>query len=961
MGDSDEEYDRRRGRDKFRRERSDYDRRDREDRSRRDDWGERRRESRDTGRHDWSRRDYSDYDRRGRDRYSPQRRDMSPSVKRMRRDWDDSGYAGYDASMSYAGGHQYGPPPGWGHPSDVSHQHMQQAPLQHAQGQRHSDMDHGMGNQPQMMTFKQFLASQDDSIDDQEAVRKYNEYKIEFKRQQLSDFFLAHKDEEWFRSKYHPDECGKRKEESLKALKNRRDVFLDLFNKGWLDTFSVDIDKQDDIVKYLDAAVIKMEGGSNHDLKILDQPQSPVKTTSSPFRRSRSESESQPDKTPDDKSTSQKRNTKEAEETERRGKDKIETDESEDVKNGQEKKKDDDKSEQNMTPEQQKLAKMAEEYKKQQEDEDDKTEKKEEKPARKKHEYNYDENDSGSGSDSDDSEPEPAPPGVEPPPPPGTENSGGDKPKETNGDDIDKPKEANKEDKEEEEKAEPKESKESESTSKDEEVGEKEKNDEEEKEKDTKETVPEEKEIKTEPEEPLPRPLHKTYSLFMRNLAPLITKAEIAALCKRYPGFLRVALADPQPERRFYRRGWITFDRSVNIKEICWNLNNIRLRDCELAPVVNRDLTRRVRPVSGITSHRTIVKSDIKTAAKLVQMLDDKHGLWNHDDEEKTDPQKESFLMSKNPVLENITDYLVDEASAEEDELLGTSSDAKDEQKDNSSDVQLERDDKLMKALDRLVMYLRIVHSVDYYNSVDYPNEDEMPNRCGIMHARGPPPSVNKITQNELTDWQNTFNQKINPLLLTPQAVSEEDLVKFGKKDADVEQEKFITANTQEVAKDKWLCPLSGKKFRGPEFVRKHIINKHGDKLEDVKKEVSFFNTYLADPKRPQLPEPPTPKTPSQQSGGGGREGYNTGQHVGYQGPPQQGSMGYSQPRQPVGYGGTGGFGTPNYGNRNTYDQYTRGAQTFPPKPRARGGPRSDPREIVQYRDLDAPEDMDYF
>ena len=48
-------------------------------------------------------------------------------------------------------------------------------------------------------------------------------------------------------------------------------------------------------------------------------------------------------------------------------------------------------------------------------------------------------------------------------------------------------------------------------------------------------------------------------------------------MCKRYPGFLRAALADPQPERRWFRRGWVTFERNVNIKEICWNLNNIRV------------------------------------------------------------------------------------------------------------------------------------------------------------------------------------------------------------------------------------------------------------------------------------------------------------------------------------------------------------------------------------------------
>ena len=53
------------------------------------------------------------------------------------------------------------------------------------------------------------------------------------------------------------------------------------------------------------------------------------------------------------------------------------------------------------------------------------------------------------------------------------------------------------------------------------------------------------------------------------------------------------------------------------------------------------------------------------------------------------------------------------------------------------------------------------------------------------------------------------------------------------------EIEKFITANTQELAKDKWLCPLSGKKFKGPEFVRKHILTKHVEKLDEMKKDVS--------------------------------------------------------------------------------------------------------------------------
>lgn len=238
-----------------------------------------------------------------------------------------------------------------------------------------------------------------------------------------------------------------------------------------------------------------------------------------------------------------------------------------------------------------------------------------------------------------------------------------------------------------------------------------------------------------------PKALHKTTSIFLRNLAPTITKQEVEAICNRYEGFLRVALADPQPERRWLRRGWVTFKRDANIKEICWNLNNIRLRDCELGAIVNRDLSRRIRPVNGIVAHKQVVRSDIRIAAKVTLNLDAKAGLWvdENDEQRKRDDMNQAGfgLVSNNPVLHNITDYLIEEASAEEEELLGLEPTAESQEAVTTVD----RDENLIKVLDRIVLYLRIVHSVDYYNHCEYPNEDEMPNRCGILHARGPPPT----------------------------------------------------------------------------------------------------------------------------------------------------------------------------------------------------------------------------
>lgn len=51
-----------------------------------------------------------------------------------------------------------------------------------------------------MLSFKNFLLDQDDNIDQEEAVRRYNDYKTDFKKTQIAEFFAAHKNEEWFES-----------------------------------------------------------------------------------------------------------------------------------------------------------------------------------------------------------------------------------------------------------------------------------------------------------------------------------------------------------------------------------------------------------------------------------------------------------------------------------------------------------------------------------------------------------------------------------------------------------------------------------------------------------------------------------------------------------------------------------------------------------------------------------------
>lgn len=101
--------------------------------------------------------------------------------------------------------------------------------------------------------LQEFLLNMEDSVDETEAVKRYNQYKLDFRRQQLQDFFLQHKDQEWFRSKYHPDDITARKAESLAALQTRLAVFLFLLDNSWLDHVSLDMEHEATIVKLLDA------------------------------------------------------------------------------------------------------------------------------------------------------------------------------------------------------------------------------------------------------------------------------------------------------------------------------------------------------------------------------------------------------------------------------------------------------------------------------------------------------------------------------------------------------------------------------------------------------------------------------------------------------------------------------------------------------------------------------------
>ena len=106
--------------------------------------------------------------------------------------------------------------------------------------------------QPVMMTFKAYLQTQDDSITDEEALHKYGEYKLEFQRQQLNEFFVNNKDYEWFQAKYHPKNMEERREKTKAALQKRLTAYSQLVTDDFIQDVSLDVGSEDKLVQMMD-------------------------------------------------------------------------------------------------------------------------------------------------------------------------------------------------------------------------------------------------------------------------------------------------------------------------------------------------------------------------------------------------------------------------------------------------------------------------------------------------------------------------------------------------------------------------------------------------------------------------------------------------------------------------------------------------------------------------------------
>lgn len=319
--------------------------------------------------------------------------------------------------------------------------------------------------------------------------------------------------------------------------------------------------------------------------------------------------------------------------------------------------------------------------------------------------------------------------------------------------------------------------------------------------------------------------LYSISSIFIPNLHPSVEKSMIEEYASTHPGFLRVAVSEVQQDRGFRRRAWITYKQMdpESLRKLCWDYNAHKFNGQETKAIVNKEMNNRIRYTQFWFCHETSAKSDLKNVAKLLT----------------------HFEGEDCPLLESIKDFLIEETN-EEEQILGVGSD------ESKTNFEFNQNPDLMKALDQVILYLRLVHSFDYYAATEYSGEDDMPQKIGIMFARPTLPStLGEATNDVLKEFIEAQKARIDTFLDRP-VLSENEQKQLGKRNAEEEVENFIYQHTFEKKPgEKYVCKLTKKRFTAPEFVRKHIFNRCGDKLDEVRTDVEFFNNYVADPKRP--------------------------------------------------------------------------------------------------------------
>lgn len=173
--------------------------------------------------------------------------------------------------------------------------------------------------------------------------------------------------------------------------------------------------------------------------------------------------------------------------------------------------------------------------------------------------------------------------------------------------------------------------------------------------------------------------------------------------------------------------------------------------------------------------------------------------------------------------------------------------------------------------LDLQLVYLLFVHNFCWYCSDHFETAAAREFRCPGLHRRStmlhlvestPDHPVDALSsaQSEASrrgeNWHNALVAKVEHRMKDP---PRDIAVVSGSNLMEERESEWRSKQIIKLEADKWRCGVCSKPFRGPDFVGKHLSNKHADEIQQVRRAAlseQFLDNFLADPNRCQPARP---------------------------------------------------------------------------------------------------------
>ncbi|XP_049852222.1 serrate RNA effector molecule homolog isoform X1 [Schistocerca gregaria] len=290
-------------------------------------------------------------------------------------------------------------------------------------------------------------------------------------------------------------------------------------------------------------------------------------------------------------------------------------------------------------------------------------------------------------------------------------------------------------------------------------------------------------------------------TLFIKQIPPTCSREELENLLSQVTTgkMKRLLMSDVNFTKNFTHIAWVTYTTPEAASEAFLKYQGYKLTDYEvqLSEHKPRASDRKTKITPFLASKPERLEHDLNQAKKLCLMLDGEKSI------ETWFSKEENAALLENRTVE--------------------------------------------QQLDLMILYLRRVHWFCYYSGEEFHSFDSMIMRAGELYLRG---TENYHSKNQnAQQWAATLDAKIEDRLHHPY---QHELV-TGQVGIRNWLESFFENNIVQEEENRAHCALCLKRFRGVEFVKKHLQIKHKELIQAGEEEVYnqvFFNNYIGDPRR---------------------------------------------------------------------------------------------------------------